>query len=31
VVVAKGREILRLCDEVTSLVGAISKKIGTSR
>ena len=31
VVVAKGREILRLCDEATSLVGAISKKIGTSR
>ena len=31
VVVGKGREILRLCDEATSLVGAISKKIGTSR
>ena len=31
VVVTKGREILRLCDEATSLVGAISKKIGTSR
>ena len=31
VVVTKGREILRLCDGATSLVGAISKKIGTSR
>jgi hypothetical protein len=28
VVVAKGQEILRLCDEAGALVGAISKKLG---